>query len=157
MRNYFTFSAFIYLFLHLAGFSSADLHDTLVGYLAANRIFFMGSGLLTGLGFVGFSFVFSSIGSFTLMFAVARIFYELAKVLICAMVLGAVIFWLDIDVNFWLEGGMPLVVVLYAWLYGAAFSMQRIDFNYPVRQTLLRYSSLIVICLGVMYGWDLFA
>ncbi len=136
--------------------SGADLHGALLGYLDAHRASLLLSGLLSGLGVFVLAFLFSAMGAFPIVFALVRLFYECTKFLLCALTLLVLIFWFDPGVNFWLEGGAPVAVGLYAWLCGAAFGMQRIDFNYPIRDTLLRYGALYALSLALLLAAEIF-
>lgn len=151
MGRYLFFSGCAIAAYHLAGFTSAEVLAAVVGFLAANQTALLASGLLGALAMVCASLLFGGIGFFNILYLMAKAVYELVQLLICVMALAALVFWFDLGINFWLDGGETLAIVLYAWLYGAAFSLRVFDFNYPVRDALLAYSALPFACLTVVW------
>lgn len=151
MGRYLFFSAFAVVAFHVAGFTSAEVLAAVVGFLAANRTALLASGLLGALALVCASLLFGGIGFFNLLYIMAKAVHELVELLLCLMTMAALVFWFDLGVNFWLEGGGTLAIVLYTWLYGAAFSLRIFDFNYPVRDALLAYSALPFFCMAVIW------
>ena len=151
MARYFFLSGCAVAALHLAGFTSAEVLAAVLPFLAANRTALLASGLLGALGLVCASSVFGGIGFFNILYLMAKAVYELVQLLLCAMTVASLVFWFDLGANLWLEGGGDLAIVLYAWLYGAAFSLRVFDFNYPVRDALLAYSVLPFICMAVAW------
>ncbi len=152
MGRYFFISGCAVAAFHFAGLASAEVLAPVVGFLAANRTALLASGLLGVLALVCASLLFGGIGFFNILYVMAKAVYELVQLLLCAMSLAALVFWFDLGVNLWLEGGGTLAIVLYAWLYGAAFSLRVFDFNYPVKDVLLSYSALPFACLAVIWG-----
>ena len=151
MGRYFFFSGCAVAAVHLAGFTSAEVLTAVLSFRAANRTELLASGLLGALALVCVSFFFGGIGFFNMLYLMAKAMYELVQLLLCAMSVASLVFWFDLGVNFWLEGGETLAIVLYAWLYGAAFSLRVFDFNYPVREALLVYSGIPFVCLAVFW------
>ncbi|MFA6499244.1 MAG: hypothetical protein WC256_01605 [Desulfurivibrionaceae bacterium] len=151
MGRYFFLSGCTVAALHLAGFTSAEVMAAVVGFLAANRTVLLASGLLGALALVCASLFFGGIGFFNILYLMAKAVYELVQLLLCAMVVAFFVFWFDLGVNLWLEGGGALVIVLYAWFYGAAFSLRVFDFNYPIKEVLLSYSVFPFVCLAVAW------
>ena len=147
MGRYFFISGCVFAAFHVAGGTSAEALDAVVGFLAANRTPLLASGLLGLLALVCTSLLFAGIGFANILYLMAKAVFELVQLLFCAMSLGSLIFWFGLGANLWLEGGGALAIVLYAWLFGAAFCLRVFDFNYPVRETLISYSALPVICL----------
>jgi len=152
MGRYLFISGCLVVAFHFAGITSAEVLAAVVGFLAANRTALLSGGLLGVLALVCASLVFGGIGFFNILYIMAKAIHELVQFLLCAMALAALVFWFDLGVNFWLEGGQTLAIVLYAWLYGAAFSLRVFDFNYPVRDALLAYSALPFVCMAVFWG-----
>ena len=152
MGRYFFISGCAVAAFHFAGLTSTEALAAVVGFLAANRTALLASGLLGALALICASLLFGGIGFFNILYVMAKAVYELVQLLLCAMALAALVFWFDLGVNFWLEGGGTLAIVLYAWLYGAAFSLRVFDFNYPVRDVLVAYSALPFICMTVVWG-----
>jgi len=140
--------------MHFGGVSSRDMYDPLVQTLESGSRSYLGGGLLAVVGFVALSFVLSAIGSYSVMFAVGKIFQEFTKLLICLVALAVIIFWVSLGENLWFAGGGVLPVVLYSWLYGGAFSLRKFDFNYPVMDSLFRYTILFVLSVVLIWGWD---
>ena len=152
MGRYLFFAGCAVVAFHFAGFTSGEVLAAVVGFLAANRTALLISGLVGAFALVCASLLFGGIGFFNILYVMAKAIYELVQLLLCAMVLAALVFWFDLGVNFWLEGGQTLAIVLYAWLYGAAFSLRVFDFNYPVRDALRAYSALPFVCMAVIWG-----
>lgn len=152
MGRYFFISGCVAALFHVFGFTSAEVLARVVGFLAVNRAALLGGGLLGVLALVCAALFFGGVGFFSLLYMMAKAVYELVQLLLCAMSLALLLFWFALGVNFWLEGGGTLVVVLYAWLYGAAFSLRIFDFNYPLKETLLGYSLLPFVCLAVLWA-----
>lgn len=152
MGRYFFISGCAVAAFHLAGLTSVEVLAAVVGFLAASRTALLASGLLGALALVCASLLFGGIGFFNILYVMAKAVYELVQLLLCAMAVASLVFWFDLGVNFWLEGGGALAVVLYAWLYGGAFSLRVFDFNYPVRDALFAYSALPFVCLAVVWG-----
>jgi len=152
MGRYFFISGCAVAAFHLSGITSEDVLVPVVGFLVVNRTALLASGLLGALVLVCASLLFGGIGFFNILYVMAKAVYELVQLLLCAMALAALVFWFDLGVNFWREGGGALTLVLYAWLYGAAFSLRVFDFNYPVRDALLAYSALPFVCMAVAWG-----
>ena len=150
-RNFFISGCAVVAF-HFAGLTSAEVLAPLFGFLAAHQMALLGGGLLGVLALVCASLLFGGIGFFNILYVMAKAVYELVQLLLCAMSLVALVFWFDLGVNFWLEGGGTLAIVLYAWLYGAAFSLHVFDFNYPVKDALLSYSALPFVCLAMVWA-----
>lgn len=119
-------------------------------FFAANRTALFGGVFVL----VCAALVFGGIGFFNILYVMASAVYGLAQFLLCAMSLAFLVFWFDLEVNFWQDGGIPIAAVLYAWLYGAAFSLRVFDFNYPLKKTLLAYSILPFVCLAVVWASD---
>lgn len=151
MGRYFFISGCTVAVFHLVGFTSGEVLAAVVGFLAANRTALLASGLGGAFALVCASLLFGGIGFFNILYVMAKAVYELVQLLLCAMVVGSLVFWFDLGVNLWLEGGGTLVVVLYAWLYGAAFSLRVFDFNYPIKDVLLSYSALPFVCMAVFW------
>ena len=151
MGRYFFFSGCVVVALHFAGVTSAEALAAVLGFLADNRTPLLGSGLIGAFALVCASLLFGGIGFFNILYVMAKAVYELVQLLLCIMALATMLFWFDLGVNFWLEGGGTLAVVLYVWLYGAAFSLRIFDFNYPVRDALLAYSALPFACLTAVW------
>jgi hypothetical protein len=151
MERYFFISCCGVVLLYFAGISSADVHAAAVGFLAANAKPLYGGGLIGALALACASLLFNRIGFFNILYVMAKAAYELVKLLLCAMSLAALFFWFDLRSNFWLEEGRVLAIVLYAWLFGAAFCLRMFDFNYPVRDTLLSYSALPLVFLIMVW------
>lgn len=121
------------------------------GFFDAHRTLFFGGGLLGALALICASLVFGGVGFFNILYIMAKAVNELAQLLLCALSVLSLVFWFDLGVNFWLEGGKAPTVVLYAWLYGAAFSLRVFDFNYPIKDFLLSYSVLPFACMLVFW------
>lgn len=138
--------------LHLLGFTSGEVLEAVVGFLAANRTTLLASGLLGAFALVCASLLFGGIGFFNILYVMAKAVHELVQLLLCAMAVASLVFWLDLGVNFWLEGGGALAIVLYVWLFGAAFSLRVFDFNYPIKDVLLSYSALPVVFFALVWG-----
>ena len=151
MARYFFLSGCAVAGLHLFGVTSAEVLAGVLSFLAANRTMLLTSGLLGALALVCASAVFGGIGFFNILYLMAKAVYELVQLLLCAMAVASLVFWFDLGVNLWLEGGGDLAIVLFAWLYGAAFSLRFFDFNYPVREALLAYTVLPFVCLAVVW------
>jgi hypothetical protein len=152
MGRYFFFSGCAVAAFHFAGVTSAEALAAVLGFLADNRTPLLASGLIGALALVSASLLFGGIGFFNILYVMAKAVYELVQLLLCIMTLAAMLFWFDLGVNFWLEGGGALAIVLYAWLYGAAFSLRVFDFNYPVRDVLIAFSALPCVCMAVIWG-----
>ncbi|MBA3004829.1 MAG: hypothetical protein FP813_13440 [Desulfurivibrio sp.] len=152
MGRYFFISGCAVAALHLAGVTPAGVLDPMVSLLGANRTALLAGGLLGALALVCASLLFGGIGFFNILYVMAKGVYELVQLLLCAMILVALVFWFDLGINFWQEGGGPLTIVLYAWLYGAAFSLRVFDFNYPVRDALISLSALPFVCMMIFWG-----
>ncbi|HIJ91040.1 MAG: hypothetical protein OEV89_10095 [Desulfobulbaceae bacterium] len=151
MGRYFFISGCAVALLHFGGITSAEVLGAVVGFLVANHAVLVGGGLFGVLALVFASLLLRGGGFFNILYAMARVVYELVQLLLCAMSLAALVFWFDLGVNFWLEGGGTLALILYAWFYGAAFSLHVFDFNYPVKEALLSYSTLPFVCLVVIW------
>ena len=152
MGRYFFFAGCAVAAFHFAGVTSAEVLAAVFGFLAANRTALLTSGLIGALALVCASLLFGGIGFFNILYLMAKAVYELVQFLLCAVALAALVFWFDLGVNFWQDGGGTLTIVLYVWLYGAAFSLRVFDFNYPVRDALLAYSALPFVCMAVIWG-----
>lgn len=152
MGRYFFISGCAVGVFHLLGFTSGEVLAAVVGFLAANRTALLASGLLGAFALVCASLLFGGVGFFNILYVMAKAVYELVQLLLCAMAVASLVFWLDLGVNLWLEGGGTLAIVLYAWLYGAAFSLRVFDFNYPIKDVLLSYSALPFVFLVVIWG-----
>jgi len=155
MSLYFFISGGVFVAFLLAGFTSAEVLASVLGFLAANRTMLLASGLLGVIALVCASLLFRGIGFFNILYVMAKAVYKLAQLLLCAMSLAALGFWFDLGVNLWLEGGGILAFVLLVWLYGAALCLRVFDFNYPVREVLFSYSVLPFACMAVMWVGDL--
>ena len=151
MGRYFFIAGCVIAVFHVAGGTSAEVLDPLVGFLAANRTVFLASGLLGALALVGASLLFSGVGFFNILYVMAKAVNGLTQLFLCAMTLASLVFWFDSGGNLWLESGGTLTVVLYAWLYGAAFSLRVFDFNHPVKDILLSYSILPFACTAAFW------
>jgi uncharacterized membrane protein YdcZ (DUF606 family) len=151
MERYFFISCCGVVLLYFAGITSTEVHTATVDFLAANEKLLFGGGLLGALVLAGASLLFNRIGFFNILYVMAKAALELVKLLLCALSLGALFFWFDLRTNFWLEDGRVLAIVLYAWLFGAAFCLRMFDFNYPVRETLLSYSALPLVFLTMVW------
>ena len=141
--------------LHLLGFTAGEVLEALVGFLAANRTMLLASGLLGAFALVCASLLFGGIGFFNILYVMAKAVHELVQLLLCAMAVASLVFWFDLGANLWLESGGVLAIVLYAWLYGAAFSLRVFDFNYPIKDVLLFYSALPVVFFALVWGCGL--
>lgn len=150
MGRYFFFSGCVVAAFYIVGVTSAEALAAVSGFLADNRTPLLASGLIGALALVCASLLFGGIGFFNILYLMAKAVYELVQLLLCIMALATMVFWFDLGVNFWLEGGGTLAIVLYAWLYGAAFSLRVFDFNYPVRDALLAFSALPFACMSVI-------
>lgn len=153
-RNFF-FSGCAFAFFYLAGLTPAQILAPLFGFLAAYQTALLVGGVLGVLALVCTSLLFGGLGFFNVLYMIAKGVYELAQLLLCAMTLAALVFWFDLGVNFWTEGGATLAVVLYTGLYGAAFSLHVFDFNYPVKEVLLSYSALPFACMALAWAGTL--
>ena len=151
MGRYLFFSGCAVAALHLVGFTSGEVLAPMLGFLAANRVTLLTSGLLGALALVCSSLLFGGIGFFNILYVMAKVVYELVQLLLCAMAVASLVFWFDLGANLWLEGGGVLAVVLYAWLYAAAFSLRVFDFNHPIKDVLLSFSVLPFLCLAVVW------
>lgn len=147
MGRYLLSFGFLLLAVHLAGVETVDIHGAFAGYLAGHRIALLSGGVLAGLGLIGTALFFGMMGLFNLMFSMARLFHELTKALLCGTVLLALLFWFALKVDFLLADAGILLIVLYLWLYGTAFALRVFDFNYPIRDGLVAYTSLPLFCL----------
>ena len=155
MDRYFFISGVAVAAFHFTGFTSAEVFAAVVGFLAANQTPLLSGGFLGVFALVCASLLLRGINFFNILYVMAKAVYELVQLLLCAMSLASLVFWFDLGVNFWLEEGGFWLIVLYAWLYGAAFSLWVFDFNYPLRNTLLAYSALPFVCLAVVWASDL--
>ena len=152
MGRYFFISGCAVAALHLLGFTSGEVLAAVLDFLAVNRTALLASGLLGAFALVCASLLFGGVGFFNILYMMAKAVYELVQLLLCAVAVASLVFWLDLGVNFWLEGGGTLAIVLYAWLYGAAFSLRVFDFNYPIKDVLLSYSALPFVFLAAVWG-----
>lgn len=151
MGRYFFISGCAVAVIHLVGFTSGEVLAAVIGFLAANRTALLASGLGGAFALVCASLLFGGIGFFNILYVMAKAVYELVQLLLCALSLASLVFWFDLGVNLWLEGGGTLAIVFYAWLYGAAFSLRVFDFNYPIKDVLLSYSAFPFVCLAVFW------
>jgi len=151
MGRYFVISGCAVAAYYLGGFTSAEVLASVVGFLTVNRSVLLTAGLLGVLALICASLLFGGIGFFNILYVMAKAVYESVQFFLCAMSLATLIFWFDLGVNFWLEGGETLAFLLYVWLYGAAFSLRVFDFNYPVRDALLSFSALPFVCMAVFW------
>ncbi|MBU2536929.1 MAG: hypothetical protein KKH22_00710 [Proteobacteria bacterium] len=152
MGRYFFISGCAVAALHFAGVTSAGMLDPMIALLGANRTALLAGGLLGALALVCASALFGGIGFFNILYVMAKGVFELVQLLLCAMTVAALVFWFDLGINFWQEGGGPLTIVLYAWFYGAAISLRVFDFNYPIRDTLISFSALPFVCMMMFWG-----
>ena len=151
MGRYFFLSGCAVAGLHLAGLTPAEVMASVVGFLAAHQTPFLAGGLLGALALVCASLLFGGIGFFNILYVMAKAVSGLVQISLCALSVASLVFWFDLGVNFWLDGGGTLAIVLYAWLYGSAFSLRVFDFNYPVKDILLSYSALPFVCMAVVW------
>ena len=151
MGRYFFLSGCVVAAFHLAGFTSAEVMASVVGFLAARQTLLLIGGLLGALALVCASLLFRGIGFFNILYVMAKAVNGMVQIFLCAMSLAFLFFWFDLGVNLWLEGGGTLAIVLYAWLYCAAFSLRVFDFNYPIKDILLSYSALPFVCMAVVW------
>ncbi|HIJ78020.1 MAG: hypothetical protein OEY01_01770 [Desulfobulbaceae bacterium] len=136
--------------IHLIGTGSAEVYDPLAAYVKANGLFLIFSAFL-GVGFMAAaSMLFANTGLYNLLFALARVVYDIAQFAICAAFFAALILWYDLGINFWVELGAPLGVGMFIMLFGGAFSLRLYDFNYPIKETLVQHCMLPVISLVIM-------
>lgn len=152
MGQYLFISGCLVAVLHLIGFTSAEVLVPVLGFFAANRTMLLASGFLGAFALVCASLLFGGVGFFNILYVMAKAAFELVQLLFCAMGVSALIFWFDLGGDFWLEGGGVLAIILYAWLYGAAFSLRIFDFNFPVKDALLAYSALPFVCMAVVWA-----
>ena len=138
--------------LHLSGVASGQVHAWLMGFLAANQVALLTSGLIGAITLVCAAMFFGGLGFFNILYVMAKVVYELTQLLLCAMAIASLVFWFDLGANLWLEGGGTLAIVLYVWLYGAAFSLRIFDFNHPIKDVLLSFSVLPFFCLAVFWA-----
>lgn len=155
MGRYVFISGCVIAAFYIAGVTSAEALAAVSGFLADNRTPLLASGLIGALALVCASLIFGGIGFFNVLYLMAKAVYELVQFLLCIMALATMVFWFDLGVNFWFEGGGALAIVLYVWLYGAAFSLRVFDFNYPVRDALLAFSVLPFACMVVIMASSL--
>ena len=155
MSRYFFISGCAVAALHLLGFTSGEVLAAVLDFLAVNRTALLALGLLGAFALVCASLLFGGIGFFNILYMMAKAVYELVQLLLCAVAVASLVFWLDLGINFWLEGGGTLAIVLYVWLYGAAFSLRVFDFNYPIKDVLLSYSALPVVFFALVWGCGL--
>lgn len=151
MGRYFFISGCAVALFHLAGLTSGEVLAPVLAFLAAHQTTLLASGLLGALALVCASLLFGGIGFFSILYVMAKAAYELAQLLLCAMAVASLVFWFDLGANLWLGDGGTMSMVLYAWLYGAAFSLRLFDFNYPIKEVLLSYSALPFVCLAVAW------
>ena len=151
MVRYFFISGCAVAAFHLVGITSGEVLAPMLGFLAVNRVALLASGLLGALALVCASLLFGGLGFFNILYVMAKAVYELAQLLLSAMAVASLVFWFDLGANLWLEGGGTMAIVLYIWLYGAAFSLRLFDFNHPIKDVLLSYSALPFVCLAVAW------
>ena len=154
LRN-FTIVALAFGAIHLMGIGSADVYDSLVIVVRANSLLIIFAAIFSVGVVAGASLLFSNAGFYNLLFALAKVVYEVAQFAICAAFLASLILWYDLGVNFWLELGGPLGGGMYIMLFGGAYSLQLYDFNYPVKDNLVQYCTLPVISFVIMLVGDL--
>lgn len=151
MYRYLLTAGCVVVAFHFGGLTSAEVLAWMVDFLSANRTALTASGLIGVLALCSGSLLFGGIGFFNILYVMAKASYELVQLLLCAMALVSLVFWFDLGVNIWLEGGGTLAMMLYVWLYGAAFSLRVFDFNYPLKDVLFSYSVLPFVCLAVIW------
>jgi hypothetical protein len=151
MGRYLFLSACAVAVFHLAGLTSAEGLASVVSFLAAHQALLLGGGLLGALALVCASLLFGGIGFFNILYVMAKAVNGLVQLVLCAMSVASLVLWFDLGVNLWVEGGGPLALVLYAWLYGAAFSLRVFDFNYPVKEVLFSYTVLPFACMALFW------
>lgn len=150
----FFISGSVFAALLLAGYTSAEVLASTLDFLAAKRTMLLASGLLGVIALVCTSLLFRGIGFFSILYVMAKAVYKLAQLLLCAVSLAALVFWFNLGVNLWVEGGGPLTIVLLVWLYGAALCLRLFDFNYPIKDVLFSYSVLPFACLALIWAGD---
>lgn len=153
MAKNFIIVGFVLVAFHLAGVAALDMYDALARYVALNRLTLVGCGILLAALLAGASMLFSGAGFYNVLFAVAKIFYEMSQFAICGLTLLSVVFWFTIGENIWWSFGSTVGVVLYGMLISAAFSLRLFDFNYPIKETLMNYAvlplaALVIITVG---------
>lgn len=151
MFRYFLIAGCAVVAFHFGGLTSGEVLAWMVDFLSANRAVLTASGLIGVLALCGGSLLFGGIGFFNILYVVAKASYELVQLLLCTMALVALVFWFDLGVNIWVEGGGTLAMMLYVWLYGAAFCLRVFDFNYPLKDILFTYTVLPFVCLAVIW------
>jgi len=151
MGRYFFISGCAVAVIHLVGMTSSEVLAWLVGFLAPHQTVFLASGLLGALALVCASLLFGGVGFFNILYFMAKVVTVVVQFFLCVLSLASLVFWFDLGVNFLVEGGGTLTIVLYVWLYGAAFSLRVFDFNYPVKDILLSYSVLPFVCMAVFW------
>lgn len=151
MGRYFFISGCAVAAFHLVGFTSGEVLATVLGFLAVNRVALLASGLLGALALVCAALFFGGLGFFNILYVMAKVVYELAQLLLSAMAVASLVFWFDLGANLWLEGGGTMAIVLYIWLYGAAFSLRVFDFNHPIKDVLFSFSVLPFLCLTTFW------
>lgn len=155
MGRYLFISGSAAIVFYFAGLTCADAFAQVAGFLTANRNELLWGGLLGLLALIVASLLLNRIGFFNILYLLVKAVYELIQLFLCVVSMASLIVWFDLGINIWLEGGAPLVIVLYLWLYGSAYCLHIFDFNYPVRETLLSYTELSFVCLAVIWASSL--
>ena len=142
--------------VHLVGAESAEVYEPLANYVKANGSLLIFGAVLLVAVVAGASLLFSHAGFYNLLFAIAKVVFELAQFSICAAFIAALILNFDLGINFWVELGGPLGGGMYILLFGGAYSMRLYDFNYPIKETLIQYCMLPFISIMIMVIGDMF-
>lgn len=152
-RNLFI-CVWLLVFLYFVGPGLDETRTMLQDFLANRRETIIAGGLPGALILVFLSLIFSRVRFLSIFYLLVRFIFDLLQLVLLALALAALVASLAFEANLWLEVSW-LVASLYAWLYGAALSLWLFDFNYPLRNVLLAYSVLPMLCLALSWAWRL--
>lgn len=101
---------------------------------------FMGAALL-----VAGSYLCSFLGMYSLMYFLAKTFFELSQLAVCAVSVLSLAIWFLTRRNLWLDAAVVTYVLLYIYLGASALSLYIFDFNYPLKDKLASAAVLPIV------------
>lgn len=127
-----------------------DYYNTFYLYIEQNGLYISGIATVASIGMLLATFILRSVHLYVLMGLVNKLLFEVGQLAVCALSVGAVIFWFDFDINLWYDL-RTVAIIPFEAVAVACLGLQMFDFNYPLANNLVNN-----ILLPALTGLGLF-
>lgn len=137
----------IFLNHWIYGIEDAYSYNYIVELIARKQLLFLSIGIVGSIALLASAVLFETLGLYKITYGLSLILVRVSQFLITFLALLNVAFYVSLGNNLLHDNGYLAVFLLSVILGASCWSIRVIDFNYPVKNTILPVGILTLVSL----------